>query len=288
MQQHLRRLLHKLKNTVGGIVNRHPYFWYAAWSLLPRLRFLLPHEKSYYAFRHLAKQDGGLFLDVGANNGLSALGFRRLVSQYKIFSIEANRIHENSLRRLKQKLKNFDYLIAAAGAEDLEITLHTATYNGMVLHTGSSVNLAYLKGSVEKAFPNRVLRNLNYVAQVVKVIPLDDLNLTPDIVKLDVEGFEWETLSGFKQTIAKCRPSILIEFSPELGDRLVPFCDDLRFRTFVYDDLADRFIEFDVERQALIRTWGASPINLFLIPSEKVVGLPISPEPAEKVATQQD
>jgi FkbM family methyltransferase len=272
-----RWLRHKIKHVLGGVVNRHPYLWYAAWWLTPRIPMLLPHEKNYYGFKHLAKKDAGLFLDVGANNGLSALGFRRLVPHYRIFSVEANQLHEKSLRKLKTKLNGFDYVIAAAGAEASEFTLHTATYKGMVLHTGASMNLEYLKESTEKAFPRWVSRQLKYAAQAVKVIRLDDLQLSPDLVKTDVEGFEYEVLSGFSRTIAACRPSLLIEFVPQLVDMLVPFCNELSYSMFLYDDLNDRFVHFDVQRGTkMISQPDASPINLFLIPGEKIEGLPLA------------
>jgi hypothetical protein len=48
----------------------HPFAWKVAWEAVHQLPFLLPHDKSYNAFRHfIAKQPNGLFLDVGANDG---------------------------------------------------------------------------------------------------------------------------------------------------------------------------------------------------------------------------
>lgn len=50
--------------------------------------------------------------------------------------------------------------------------------------------------------------NGNYV----KSIRMDDFPVPdPDIIKIDVEGFEMEVLDGSKMTIRKCRPKIIIE-----------------------------------------------------------------------------
>src|ERR1700678_75711 len=50
----------------------HPIIWKTAWEAMHWLPFLLPHDKSYNALRHfIAIKPGGLFLDVGANDGIS-------------------------------------------------------------------------------------------------------------------------------------------------------------------------------------------------------------------------
>lgn len=268
-------MLRRLKYTLGAIVTKHPYFWYLAWKITPHLKFLLPHEKSYYGFRHLAKSGDGLFLDVGANNGLSALGFRHLIPQYRILSIEANRFHEPSLSRLKQKLKGFDYLISAAGHEDSEFILYTAMYGDMMLHTGASLNLEYLKKGLEGHFPKYVVKRLTYKEQVVKVIKLDALRIKPDIIKTDAEGFDFEVLVGLRETISACRPSVLVEYSPPLPNRLEPFCRELSYELFIYNDQDDKFTPFDAQRELQTHLAGGSPVNLFLIPSERVKDLPV-------------
>lgn len=43
------------------------------------------------------------------------------------------------------------------------------------------------------------------------VITLDSLCLSPDFIKLDVEGMEWHALKGGEQTIRRCKPVIMFE-----------------------------------------------------------------------------
>lgn len=49
----------------------------------------------------------------------------------------------------------------------------------------------------------------------IDVVRLDDFctetNFTPDIVKIDVEGFEFEVVEGFRETIQNYRPKLMIE-----------------------------------------------------------------------------
>lgn len=267
----------RLKYLMAEVVNSHPYIWFVAWRLMPHLPFLLPHEKSYYAFMHLASEEDGLFLDVGANNGLSALGFRRLIPHYRIFSIEASRHHEAALNKLKRKLDRFDYLITGAGHVRSRVTLHTAMYNGVVLHTGASLNLEYLRKSLVHNFSQRVVKKVTWTQQVVDIIPLDDLHLKPDIIKIDAEGFDYEVLLGLKQTIGTHRPSVLVEYSPSLQERLEPFCQGLSYVLLVYDHVCDRFARFDREREQRTHLNQGTPVNLFLIPFEKVNVLPMAP-----------
>lgn len=267
-------MLPKLKNALARVVNGNPYLWFVAWRLMPLLPFLLPHEKSYYAFRHLARKKDGLFLDVGANDGLSALGFRKLLPHYRVHSIEANRLHEPSLRRLKAKLERFDYVITGAGDRTAQCTLHTAVYRGMVLHTGASFNLGYLKDALARAYPKRVVDHVIYDCQIVPVIKLDDLNVNPDIIKIDAEGFDYQVLVGLTGTILRNRPFILIEYSAPITERLQALCRDISYDLFAYDERADKFEAFDAVREKWEYLIDRSPVNLFLVPQEKVSDLP--------------
>jgi len=265
-----------LKSLLARVANSHPYVWFVAWHLVDRLPFLLPHEKSYYALRHLARTGEGLFLDVGANSGASALGFRKLVPHYRILSIEANRYHERALGTLKQKLDRFDYLITGAGQQRAQLTLHTATYRGVRLHTGACVNLEYGQRAYAQKFSPRVVRQMTWSQQQVEVIPLDDLHVDPDIVKIDAEGFDYEVLLGLQQTIQKHRPHVLVEYSPPLQARLEAFCEKAAYVLLAYDHVRDRFSPFDGQRELRAHAQQGTPVNLFLIPVERTAGLPMA------------
>lgn len=264
-----------LKSLLAKLANSHPYIWFVAWRIVGHLPFLLPHEKSYYALRHLAPNSDGLFLDVGANSGFSALGFRRLVPHYRILSIEANRQHERSLSKLKRKLDRFDYLITGAGHERTQLILYTAMYKGVCLHTGASLNLEYGQKAYAQKFSRRVVERITWTQQKVDVVPLDDLHLKPEIIKIDAEGFDYEVLLGLKQTINSHRPYVLVEYNPLLQARLEALCRELKYALFAYDHVRDRFSRFDSQRELRAHMRQGTPVNIFLIPAEKMNTLPM-------------
>jgi FkbM family methyltransferase len=246
------------------------------WNALPRLPFLLPHDKSYMGFRHLADQDRGLFLDVGANNGITAAGFRRLNRTYDILSIEASILHEPSLERLRRTMPRFQYRRVGAGATRGRLTLYTPIYRGVPIHTHTSASKEYLGVSLNRDFSPRVVARITYHEQVVEIVPLDELELAPSIVKIDVEGADYQILLGLRATIERYRPHILVEFTPRHMGDFEQFFEQRKYSLFVYDERADTFTPFRKDRET--ETWQttALQVNVFCVPSERTSILPLS------------
>ena len=46
--------------------------------------------------------------------------------------------------------------------------------------------------------------------------------LKPNFIKIDIEGYEWHALRGARDTLARCRPLVLVEVHPmnwaEIGE----------------------------------------------------------------------
>jgi hypothetical protein len=144
------------------------------------------------------------------------------------------------------------------------------------LHTGASLNLEYVRKSCAHNFSQRVVDRITWTQQKVDVIPLDDLHLKPDIIKIDAEGFDYEVMLGLKQTIGTHRPYVVVEYSAPL-ERLEALCQELRYVLFVYDHVCDRFARFASGREVRTHLDRRTPVNLFLIPFEKVNALPMAP-----------
>lgn len=258
-----------------GLVERHPYLWKLAWEAVHRLPFLLPHDKSYKALRHfIAIKPDGLFLDIGANDGISALSFRKFSTKYRILSLEPNPLLKLPLEKLKAADPLFDYKIVGAGSTAGRMTFFVPLYKNVVLHTFTSVNRDHLLDAITESFGSSVASKIEIKAFESEIIPLDVLSLNPTIVKIDAEGFDYAVLQGLNETIRRARPFIIIEIARTEYDEIISYLRKQRYSLLSYNLFTDCFnCEFLSWDAAVCAMSGHS--NFFAVPEEMTKLIPV-------------
>lgn len=147
-------------------------------------------------------QAGMGVLDIGANIGYYSMIAASLVSDTGVvYAVEpnTNNVKFIELSKRENDFKNIKIINSAAG-EDFDIlSLNSSYSNGTTAHL--SANQQTLMKST-----------------VVACMPLD--NLIPaerkiDLIKIDIEGFEYRALLGAKRLLSNWHPIIISEFSPD-------------------------------------------------------------------------
>lgn len=214
--------------------NHAAYRWARRMFMFGRYLCGRPHEADFAAFRRFPQRTG-LFLDIGANSGESVLSFRLFNPTAPILSIEPNRYHEPDLKFLKQWVRNFDYLLCAAGDRSGSATLYVPVYRDLPLSGEASFYREQALGNywVREHVDGDEASTVRLSEVPVEVKRLDDLALTPDFIKIDVQGFEAKVVAGLRKTIAQSQPVLLVERSG-CDDALYAQLAELGYAAFVY------------------------------------------------------
>ena len=241
--------------------NHAAYRWTRRGCMLGRYLCGRPHEPDFAAFRRFPHRTG-LFLDIGANSGESVLSFRLFNRTSAILSIEPNRYHEPDLKFLKHWLRNFDYLLCAAGDRSGSATLYVPVYRDLPLSGEASF---YREQALDSYWMREQVGGdgasaVRLVEVPVEVKRLDDLALRPDFIKVDVQGFEAKVVAGLRRTIAESEPVLLVERSG-CDDAVHGQLAELGYAAFVYAASVDGFSPY--------RNQAAQ--NLFFLPERTSV-----------------
>ncbi len=215
------------------------------------------HEPDFNAFNLLASDEPQLFLDIGANVGMSALSIFTLKSNAKVISFEPNVVNYPYLEKLVSKFKNFQYMPVGLGDEAKSLDFYYPIYNNKHMTALGSCDRQQAESWLnEKTVYFFNPDKLKIKKITIDVKTLDSFHLQPDFIKMDVEGFEYQVLLGSSTTINDYRPILLIEGVAK-DDRVHQKLKDWQYETFKFFDNKFYLDEFDCD-------------NNFFIPKEKM------------------
>lgn len=256
------------------VAQSHPFLWKFSWETIHHLPFLLPHDRSYRAFRHFIKGEDGLFLDIGANDGISILSFRSINKTYRIFSLEPNQLLEPALAKRKALDNKVEYRMVGAGAAAATVRFFTPVYKNIILHTLTSTDEEQVRRAIKLTFGDRVAAQTTIKSFEADIVTVDSLHLNPAIMKIDTEGYDYQVLLGARETIRKNRPYIMIEMAWQDQNSIQHFISECDYELYMYNIRSDVFELFGNARNLTLSISGSGGMNCFLIPKEQIPSIP--------------
>jgi FkbM family methyltransferase len=150
-------------------------------------------------------RDGDTFIDVGANVGwFSMLASRWTGSRGTVLSVEPSSRECQRLREhvVHNRLSNVRVLQLAAGAEEGDAVLHVADERHSGLNT---LRPTFMYDDVVESYTEKVcIRTLDHVVAQEHVAKVH-------VIKIDVEGAEYDVLLGARDILERDRPAVIIE-----------------------------------------------------------------------------
>ncbi|MEO0465243.1 MAG: FkbM family methyltransferase [Pseudomonadota bacterium] len=219
------------------------------------------HETDYLGLPLIAA-DSGLFIDIGANAGQTAAGVAGLLPSHDIISFEPNPSLQDELGWVQNQI----------GARmRVEHTGLGRAEDKMVLHIPTSGDLAYearaslIEGEARahaNALQTQLGKEVTLQRRNVAIRTLDSYEFAPDLIKIDVEGFESDVLLGAESTLMTHKPALIMERNS--GTTVCRAW--LAARGYV-------FFAFDAER-SIFKADLEGALNFFAIPEERADQVP--------------
>lgn len=184
---------------------------------------------------------GAVFFDVGANVGLYSLLASRLVGDDgRVFAFEPLPRNLTFLHQHMQLNRATNVAILPLACADRAGTeLFCEGANNALGHLGSNNT------------------NAETSSMRVDTTTLDDaarrFGITPDVIKIDVEGAELRVLCGAIRLLSDKRPSILLSIhSAELGENCLNFLSQQRYSAMALNSGETEFVALPDERAQIL------------------------------------
>jgi FkbM family methyltransferase len=177
----------------------------------------IPHEADFRLFAAFPDLKGP-FVDVGANGGQSIVSFSIFCRQSVILSFEPNsELHDELSFVLRWLKRNGSRLIPVAlGETDGTATLHIPHRGTLPIDARASMVASAESGEGLAAG----MRRVEVEMRTFDGLSAEELGTgrDPEVVKIDVEGYEWQVVRGMTGMLSRAQPLVLFERSESFED----------------------------------------------------------------------
>jgi len=172
------------------------------------------HEED---FRLFGSFDGepGLFVDVGANMGASAISTRNVNKSVKIHSFELVPLLGRVLERVAQDVPDFTFDTVGLSDRSSKTSVYVPVFQDLLCTAWSALDPAIfdLESRLHGWRQITGRDSFELLRLDAEIRTLDSFDLTPKFLKIDVEGGELGVLKGARETLARAKPIVLCERS---------------------------------------------------------------------------
>lgn len=200
-------------------VKSNIFFLYASNFIIEKFSFLLPYEEDWIFFENFKIKKNSIIIDIGAHWGESAISFSKYYGN-KIFCYEPNPFIFKKLKTKTKKLnvKLFNYGIGKKGRD----ALYVPCFLNHHLSLWASSNLLQLKKRITKyTFINA--ERIKYKKIFCFFDKISKFKNKVSIIKIDVEGLEYEVIKEINNIIDKDKPLIFIEYNESSFQKVYKF-----------------------------------------------------------------
>jgi FkbM family methyltransferase len=198
-------LIPAVRTLHGQVLRMHPRFLTANLDSI---------ESEVMAWMRRYLRKGSSALDIGANIGLHTMYMAKLVgSSGRIFAFEPSPANIRSLRyHIKINQLSQVQIVEKAVADQDDGVLPF-----FLLNDGDHLSNSLTFGREEVPNLDKTLHESRRVVST-NVVSIDrfcsDAKITPDLIKIDVEGAELQVLQGGTRTLSSVRPRLILAVHP--------------------------------------------------------------------------
>ena len=199
------RLAEKIlrKNWIVYIISRYIYN-------LIFVKFFFEPECEIFNF--LINKKKLIIVDVGSSDGSFSKNLSKKFYNSTFICFEPlDFFHKKYKPYNKNKIKTYRYACSSKKGKTKVYTPYKKVFGiKLYLKFFSSINKDFIQKNIKQYF-NKNNFYFKYVTTTVKLRKLDDFKLKPNIIKIDVEGYEDDVFKGANQTISKHLTLILVD-----------------------------------------------------------------------------
>ncbi len=260
----------RIKKLLRTLQSEFPFLKEAKESVFlhARRRLAIPHERDFKALAFIPASAEGCFIDIGANHGQSIESMLLAQPNARIVSFEAN---PALAQKLARRYRNRDNVrVVAKGLFDSAgtFTLFVPSYKGFIYDALASLDKKAAASWINERTILRFDSARLLIAELeCTVDTLDAQQLAPVFIKVDVQGCEYNVLSGGRETLRRYEPVLLVE-SFRNSPRTVKLSEELGYEEYYFDGTTLR------------KGSDKSGLNSFLITRGRVRTLPLFLQPA--------
>lgn len=165
----------------------------------------LDHDQHLIPLIESMLQIGMVVIDAGALYGDHSLAYARAVSSSgAVIAIEPNPMAFECLSKNAERFQSPMFLM------NLALCDH-ANSGGKAIHVMEDMNIGASQVKKDKSNDSKIEKEITTASldAIVEGANLERL----DFAKLDIEGYEYEALKGFRRSIVKFRPGLVIEMN---------------------------------------------------------------------------